>query len=76
MKNLQIGYNFQIEGALKNAISNLRAYVSATNLFVITKYSGMDPEVSQISSTYSAPGVDIGVVPMSRQFLLGVNVTF
>ena len=76
MKNLQIGYNFPMRGTLKNAISNLRAYVSATNLFVITDYSGMDPEVSQISSTYSAPGVDIGVVPMSRQFIFGVNVTF
>ena len=76
MKNLQVGYNFQLGGALKKSISSLRTYVSATNLFVISKYSGMDPEVSQISSTYSAPGVDIGVVPMSRQFLLGVNVTF
>lgn len=76
MKNLQIGYNFPTEGKFDNTISNLRVYVSATNLFTITNYSGLDPEVSQQSSTYSAPGVDIGVVPMSRQFLLGFNITF
>jgi TonB-linked SusC/RagA family outer membrane protein len=76
MKNLQIGYNFPTKGKFNNAISNLRLYVSGTNLFTVTKYTGMDPEVSQMSSTYSAPGVDIGVVPMSRQFLFGLNVTF
>lgn len=76
MKNLQIGYNIPVEGKFGNAISNFRVYVSGTNLFTITKYTGMDPEVSQMSSTYSAPGVDIGVVPMSRQYLLGLNLTF
>jgi TonB-linked SusC/RagA family outer membrane protein len=77
LKNLQIGYNFPVDkGTLNKAFSNLRLYVGGSNLFVITKYSGMDPEVSQISSTYTTPGVDIGVVPMSRQFLLGLNVTF
>lgn len=76
MKNLQIGYSFPVEKAFKGAISNLRVYGSATNLFMITKYSGMDPEVSQYSSTFSAPGVDMGIYPVPRQFLLGLNVTF
>lgn len=75
LKNFQLGYD--LTGALKtNAISRLRVYVGATNLFTITKYDGLDPEVSSVSSTYSAPGVDYGIVPMSRQFLVGINATF
>ncbi|MFT4017732.1 MAG: TonB-dependent receptor [Agriterribacter sp.] len=75
MRNLQIGYNFG-EKILGKHIKNLRAYVSATNLFTITKYTGMDPEVSQMSSTFSAPGVDSGIYPVSRQYLIGASVTF
>lgn len=76
MKNLQVGYNFPADRMFKGSISALRLYVSATNLFTITSYSGMDPEVSQYSSTYTAPGVDMGVYPIPRQYLLGLNVTF
>jgi len=76
MKNLQIGYTFPAEKMFKGRISHLRLYASATNLFVITSYSGMDPEVSQYSSTFTAPGVDMGVYPVPRQYLLGLNVTF
>lgn len=76
MKNLQLGYNFPVENMFNGRISGLRVYVSATNLFLITSYSGMDPEVSQYSSTYTAPGVDMGVYPIPRQYLLGLNVTF
>ncbi|ANH82925.1 SusC/RagA family TonB-linked outer membrane protein [Niabella ginsenosidivorans] len=76
MKNLQIGYNFKMNGNLKDKISALRVYISGTNLFTITKYSGLDPEITQFSSTFTAPGVDLGTYPASRQFLLGLNVTF
>ncbi|MCC6287157.1 MAG: TonB-dependent receptor [Chitinophagaceae bacterium] len=75
MRNLQIGYTFG-EKVLGNYIKSLRAYVSATNLFTLTKYTGMDPEVSQLSSTFSAPGVDSGIYPVSRQYLVGLSVTF
>ncbi|MGN6491308.1 MAG: SusC/RagA family TonB-linked outer membrane protein, partial [Agriterribacter sp.] len=75
MRNLQIGYTFG-EKILGKYIKSLRAYVSATNLFTITKYTGMDPEVSQLSSTFSAPGVDSGIYPVSRQYLIGASVTF
>lgn len=75
MRNLQIGYTFG-EKILGKYIKSVRAYVSATNLFTITKYTGMDPEVSQMSSTFSAPGVDSGIYPVSRQYLGGLSVTF
>lgn len=76
MKNLQLGYTVPFADLGISHISNLRVYVSATNLFTITSYSGMDPEVSQYSSTFTAPGVDMGVYPVPRQFLVGLNVTF
>lgn len=75
MRNLQIGYTFG-ERLLGSHIKSLRAYVSATNLFTLTKYTGMDPEVSQMVSTFSAPGVDSGVYPVSRQYLFGLSVNF
>jgi hypothetical protein len=66
MKNLQIGYSLPKD----------KIYASATNLFTITDYTGLDPEVSQETETFSAPGVDRGIYPSPRQFLLGLNVGF
>lgn len=76
MRNLQLGYTFRTSNILQGRLSNLRVYASATNLFTITGYSGMDPEVSQYSSTFTGPGVDMGVYPVPRQYLLGLSVTF
>jgi len=77
MKNLQIGYSLPADRMFQGRVSNLRIYASATNLFTITGYSGMDPEVSQYGSTgFTAPGVDMGVYPVPRQYLLGLSVTF
>jgi TonB-linked SusC/RagA family outer membrane protein len=78
MKNLQLGYSLPVNKVFgpKIGISKLRAYVSATNIFTLTKYTGLDPEVSQESDTFSAVGVDRGIYPSPRQFLLGINVGF
>jgi TonB-linked SusC/RagA family outer membrane protein len=78
MKNLQVGYTIpatKIFGT-NTGFSRLRVYASATNIFTITKYTGLDPEVSQETETFSAPGVDRGIYPSPRQFLLGINVGF
>ena len=76
MRNLQVGYTLPTDRLFSGRVSNMRIYASATNLFTITGYSGMDPEVSQYSSTFSAPGVDMGIYPVPRQYLLGLSVTF
>ncbi len=76
MKNLQVGYNFKVENWFKGHMRTLRAYVSATNLFTITNYTGLDPEVSQTNSTFSALGVDFGIYPVSRQFIFGISAGF
>ncbi|MFU1858655.1 SusC/RagA family TonB-linked outer membrane protein [Sphingobacterium sp. NGMCC 1.201703] len=78
LKNLQVGYNFDTNKVFgKNTgITKLRAYIGVTNLFTITKYQGLDPEVSATPSTYSALGVDFGVYPQARQYMLGVSLGF
>ncbi len=76
MRNVQVGYTLPTQRMFAGKVANLRVYGSVTNLFTITGYSGMDPEVSQYSSTFSGPGVDMGVYPVPRQYLLGLSVTF
>jgi TonB-linked SusC/RagA family outer membrane protein len=75
LKNLQIGYTFKSD-VLGHSINKLRVYVGCTNVFTVTKYPGLDPEIPSVSSTYLAPGVDYGVVPTVRQALVGINVGF
>jgi len=69
LDNLTIGYNFDVNNA--NFLKKARIYVSGSNLFVITDYSGFDPEVRTRSV-----GIDYLVYPRPRTFLLGLNVTF
>ena len=68
LKNLQIGYTFPKQWTRKAHIERLRLYVTASNLFTITKYSGYDPEVGS--------GTDYGNYPQSRTFTFGINTTF
>lgn len=71
-KNTQIGYTFT-NGALKKlSIQKLRVYISAANLFTITKYSGLDPELGGTTTDF---GVDEGTYSSSRTFLVGVNLS-
>lgn len=72
LKNLQVGYNFNMRD--NGAVKKLRMYFGVTNLFTITKYEGLDPEVTATPSAYPALGVDFGVYPQSRQFMLGVSL--
>jgi len=71
LDNATLGYNFK---NISPYIKNLRAYTSVNNLFVITGYKGVDPEVNQGGSV---PGIDYNnFYPKTRTFLLGVNVSF
>ena len=62
--NITLGYSFKSFDDFLNA----RVYVSATNVFTITKYDGIDPEVSG--------GIDGGIYPRPFTFLFGVNFNF
>ena len=75
LKNLTIGYTFPQKLMRKLYISKLRLYMSAENLFVLTKYSGYDPEVS-MSSSALMPGLDYGAYPRSKVFTFGIELNF
>ncbi|WP_034041713.1 SusC/RagA family TonB-linked outer membrane protein [Wocania ichthyoenteri] len=73
LKNIQIGYTFQESVTSKLAISNARIYVTANNLFTITDYSGFDPGLAN-GGTFTR-GVDRGFYPLTKSFILGVNLS-
>ncbi len=74
LKNLTLGYTLPRNLLQKAGIVNLRVYASLQNLYTITEYSGMDPEVTLKSPL--TPGADWGYYPNGRNFLVGVNFTF
>lgn len=76
LNTLSLGYTVPADALSKYGISKLRFYATANNVFVITKYSGMDPEVSTIRKTPQTPGVDYSPFPRSRQLSLGLNLNF
>ena len=71
LKNLTLGYRFDLP--FRSSTSSLRVYGSAQNLFTITGYSGLDPEIGggQLSR-----GFDNGVYPQGQSFLVGAQVQF
>ncbi len=71
-RSMQLGYTMPRSISSKFFVNRLRVYVGAENLFTITKYHGYDPE---ISSGGTSLGIDKGVYPQARTFLVGVNVT-
>lgn len=71
LDNMTLGYNF---GRVGKYISSVRVYQTINNVFVITKYSGIDPEVEQGGT---APGVDSNnFYPKTRTYMFGLNVIF
>ncbi|MEJ7767239.1 MAG: TonB-dependent receptor [Chitinophagaceae bacterium] len=70
-KNITLGYTLpRIKG-----INNLRIYVSANNVFTVTRYSGYDPEVNTYGNSNRVIGVDNLVYPSARSFLGGIRLT-
>ncbi|MEI7735124.1 MAG: TonB-dependent receptor [Ferruginibacter sp.] len=74
LRNLQIGYTLPVAISSKARISKARIYIQGTNLFTITKYSGLNPDIT--STDDRAASVDIGSYPIVKQFLIGANITF
>jgi len=71
-KNITLGYTFSQKVLKKVHLYSLRFYANVSNAFIITKYSGMDPEVGSWNPLEA--GYDGGRYPQSRVFTLGVNV--
>jgi TonB-linked SusC/RagA family outer membrane protein len=72
--NMQLGYTFQQESIEKVKLSKMRLYVSANNLFTLTKYRGYDPSASNGAPIGS--GFDSGFYPVPRTFIIGFNAQF
>ena len=72
-QNLQISYNFDKKTLKKLGLNQLQLYGSLNNLYVWTKYSGVDPEISPQGYGVAA---DAAQTPRSKQFTLSVNVGF
>lgn len=78
LKNIQLGYNIPAQKIFGNnsSFTKLRVYMGVTNVFTLTKYEGLDPEISATSSDYPALGVDFGIYPQARQYMLGLSLGF
>jgi iron complex outermembrane receptor protein len=78
MGNLSVGYTFKGDKLEKYNIKSLRLYVNGANLFVLTNYSGFDPEVDTDKALNGVPsaGMDYLAYPRDKSYSLGLNVTF
>lgn len=78
LNNLTIGYT--VKGGILERLKmkSARFYVNGSNLFVITKYSGFDPEVdtNKVKDGIPSAGIDYLSYPKARTFTAGLNVTF
>lgn len=83
ISNVTIGYDLK-KLFTQLPMSEVRLYGSAKNLYTFTKYPGMDPEVGYSPSDDANPdndyswggGIDLGLYPSARTFLVGLNITF
>lgn len=75
LRNLNIAYDFNSTFTERIGLNGLRVYVTGTNLFTITKYSGYDPETSSEGNGLSKGGDYLGY-PSARSFIFGLNLTF
>lgn len=80
MKNLQIGYTLP-ENILKViGLKQVRLYASGTNLFTLTKYPGLDPEMTVSDNSKGegdrANGIDWGTYPSAMTIMFGIDITF
>lgn len=82
LRNLELGYNLPATLLTRGGVQNARIFLSGQNLFTITKYSGLDPDVvgntdpNNSQARILERGVDFGNWPASRVFSLGVQFGF
>ncbi len=80
LKNVQLGYTVGNQLLQKLKLSSVRFFVSAQNVFTVTKYTGIDPEIytnsNSIGDGVKAVGIDWGTYPSARTITIGVNANF
>ena len=76
IQNITLGYNFN-KIWKSSPFSQLRLYVQAQNLYTFTGYTGVDPEVGSSGGKDSwARGIDVGLYPTARTFVVGASIKF
>lgn len=74
--DITLSYLFPRQWMHKIYFQNLSVYASVKNAFVVTGYSGYDPEVNSFAFNGLCPGVDMNAYPNPRSFVFGLNLTF
>ncbi len=74
LRTMQLGYTLPTSSSKSIGLGKVRVYASVANLFTITGYSGIDPDVNNAGDT--AFGVDFGNYPLTRTYMFGLNIGF
>ncbi|MDR7130892.1 TonB-linked SusC/RagA family outer membrane protein [Algoriphagus sp. 4150] len=74
LRNIQIGYSFPEVALNKIKVQNFRVYLSGTNVFTWTKYTGYTPEIG--GGSVIGTGYDSGLYPLARTFNVGISASF
>jgi hypothetical protein len=72
-KSITLGYTLRRAWLQNLGVGKMRAYLQAVNLFTLTNYTGLDPELSGQSAAF---GIDYGNYPNQQQFVVGFSVNF
>uniref|UniRef100_UPI00301C71A7 SusC/RagA family TonB-linked outer membrane protein n=1 Tax=Pontibacter sp. 13R65 TaxID=3127458 RepID=UPI00301C71A7 len=75
VRDITMGITLPNSWAIRAGLSRARIYFTATNPLLLTKYNAYNPEISQESNPLT-PGVDYGSYPLSKSFVLGMNLSF
>lgn len=76
IREITLGYSIPTSVVSKIKLNRLRVYMTASNLFTFTKYSGYNPDVNTYGNNTGIFNVDFGSYPMYSTYLVGVNVGF
>ncbi|HMI02672.1 MAG TPA: TonB-dependent receptor [Pedobacter sp.] len=76
LKNITLGYKLSSSLAQKIKMSAARIYVSAQNIWTITNYTGLDPELTGTASNTLTQGIEFYSMPQPKTIMAGINVTF
>ena len=76
LKVITLAYSFQPNILDKIHFTKIRLFLSGTNLWTITKYTGFDPEIANFTETDATIGVDLSAYPPAKTYTLGVELTF
>lgn len=74
--DITLSYSLPKKIVSKIKFTNVSVYASVKNAFLITNYSGYDPEVNSFAFDGTRPGIDMSSYPNTRSYILGLNVSF